>query len=435
MNYYYLLFFLLIESAYTIKPLSQCSNAVATFYEPYDSGASCGFGVPKMYGAALDDKIYKNGEKCGICYELVGPKGAVKIMVDNYDPEDSMGKEDWPHFDCHKNTFEQIADDSWGILNVTWRMVACGHEGNIFLNTYVGAHDYYYSFVVSNHEIGLKHVYYSSNNKDWTLLKREGDYNRWTVPGQTVFPAYFQFESIDGEKVTTKIDELKQGYSHDTGVQFKVPDKYFDARSLNEVPKVNEKCCKLFDAYTQIYYDGRFYSEWGDVTEATKDYNVNCVEEGKKCIKFEFHDWNVFKFMNRFKAEVKRYNAIEFYIKSESVCKSCLNIMLDGYNWHSLTISDVDRWEKITLSFKDLGIKDDATEIESFMFQGASTENKIIYFDQIKLVKSDYTDNGKCSDGSDGDKSDRNNDNFSNYINISYLLSLNIIISCSLLFF
>ena len=109
--------------------------------------------------------------------------------------------------------------------------------------------------------------------------------------------------------------------------------------------------------------------------------------------------------------------------------------MLDGYNWHSLTISDVDRWEKITLSFKDLGIKDDATEIESFMFQGASTENKIIYFDQIKLVKSDYTDNGKCSDGSDGDKSDRNNDNFSNYINISYLLSLNIIISCSLLFF
>ena len=34
-------------------------------------------------------------------YELVGPKGAVKIMVDNYDPDDAMGKEDWPHFDCH----------------------------------------------------------------------------------------------------------------------------------------------------------------------------------------------------------------------------------------------------------------------------------------------------------------------------------------------
>lgn len=64
---YYLLFFLLL-SVYKFNPLSQCSNGVATFYEPYDSGASCGFGVPKMYGAALDGKIYNHGEKCDICY-------------------------------------------------------------------------------------------------------------------------------------------------------------------------------------------------------------------------------------------------------------------------------------------------------------------------------------------------------------------------------
>ena len=61
-------------------------------------------------------------------------------MVDNYDPEDQMGKVDWPHFDCHKNTFEQIADVNLGILNVTWRMVACGHEANILLNTFSGPH-------------------------------------------------------------------------------------------------------------------------------------------------------------------------------------------------------------------------------------------------------------------------------------------------------
>ena len=64
---YYLLFFLLL-SVYNFNPLSQSSNAVATFYEPYDSGASCGFGVPKIYGAALDDKIYNHGEKWDIFY-------------------------------------------------------------------------------------------------------------------------------------------------------------------------------------------------------------------------------------------------------------------------------------------------------------------------------------------------------------------------------
>ena len=31
----------------------------------------------KNVWAAIDDKLYNRGEKCGICYELVGPKGAV----------------------------------------------------------------------------------------------------------------------------------------------------------------------------------------------------------------------------------------------------------------------------------------------------------------------------------------------------------------------
>ena len=404
----YLLFFLILKYVYSTKSLSQCSNAVATFYDPYDEGGSCGFGVPKMYGAAIDDKLYNKGEKCGICYELVGPKGAVKLMVNNFDPEDPVGNEDWPHFDCHKNTFEKIADEKWGILNVTWRMVACGHEGNIQINTFEEAHEFYYSFVVSNHEIGLKHVYYSSNNQDWTLLSREGIYNRWTVPGKIEFPAYFQFESIDGEKISTKIDELKAGYTHDTGVQFKVPDKYFDARSLKEVSKIDEKCYKLFDAYTQIYYDGKFSKEWGDVTSSESDYPTNCVEEGKKCIKFNFSKWNVFKFMNRFKVESKRYDAIEFYAKSESICKSCFKIMIDQNDWYSISLSDIDKWEKITIPLKDLGLQDNNNEFESFMFQGSSPESQIIYFDQIKLVKSKFEDNGKCDcddNQDDGQKS------------------------------
>ena len=57
-------------------------------------------------------------------------------------------------------------------------MVACGHEGNILLNIFSGSYEYYYSFVVWNHKIGLKNFYYSNNKKDWTLLTREGDHNR-----------------------------------------------------------------------------------------------------------------------------------------------------------------------------------------------------------------------------------------------------------------
>ena len=414
---YYLLFFLLFNYAIKSKPLSQCTSAVATFYQNSGNGA-CGFGLPKMYGAAIDDKMYKNAEKCGICYELVGPKGAVKIMVDDLDPNDEKATETLAHFDCHKNTFDQIALEEWGELNITWRMVSCGHQGNINLVTHKDSHEYYYSFYVTNHEIGLKHVYYSSDNKQWTSLTRES-YNRWTVPGKIQFPAYFQFESIDGEKVSTTITELKAGYSHDTGVQFQVPDKYFDARNLVEVPKIDEKCCKLFDAYSQIFYDGKFYREWSDVSNAQIDYITNCVEAGKKCMKINFVDWKVFRFINRFKAEAKRYNGIEFYIKSETACNNCLNIKFNEFDWHSISISDVNKWEKITLKLNDLGSESD---IKSFMFQGKTIESKIIYFDQIKLVKSDYIDDGKCAD-SDGGKTG----SAGNLVYTSVLLISNII--------
>ena len=134
--------------------------------------------------------------------------------------------------------------------------------------------------------------------------------------------------------------------------------------------------------------------------------------------------------MNRFKVETKRYKAIEFYIKSESVCKSCLNVMIDGYNWHSISISDVDQWEKITLSFKDLGVSDNASFIESFMFQGSSQESRVIYFDKIELVKSDYIDGGTCADPDD----DENDNNFSNIVNIPYLFLSIYIINLLLLY-
>ena len=359
---YYLFFFLLLNYSIKSEPLSQCTNGVITFYEDYGHG-SCGFGLPTLYGAAIDDKRYNNAEKCGICYELVGPKGTIKIMVDDLCPNVQKATETLIHFDCHKNAFLQIAEEKWGILNVTYRMVSCEHEGNIKLKTIADTTEYYYSFYVLNYDIGLKQVYYSGDNKEWTALKRE-DYNRWTVKVKVEFPIYFQFESIAGEKVSTKIDELKKDFSHDTGVQFTVPDKYFDPRNLVEETKNDEKCCKLFDAYSQIYYNGQFYKEWSTDETKIQDYN-QCVEEGKKCIKFEFINWNVFKFINRFKAEARRYKAIEFYIKTEKVCNSCLKMKFNEFDWTSISSSEANKWEKVTLLLKDLGSESD---IESFMF-------------------------------------------------------------------
>ena len=149
-------------------------------------------------------------------------------------------------------------------------------------------------------------------------------------------------------------------------------------------------------------------------------------------MKVNFVDWKVFKFMNSFKAEAKRYNGIEFYVKSETACNNCLKIKFNEFDWHSISISDVNKWEKITLNLNDLSSESD---IESFMFQGTSEESTIIYFDQIKLVKSDFIDNGNCADPDEGgsggaDIRDPDEDGSSsahNIVNTSVLFISNII--------
>ena len=82
----FLLILLNILLTNSLTPLSECIQGRITEYDEYEDGGSCGFGPPKLYGAAPNEKFYNNGEKCGICYELIGPNGVLYFMVDSYCP-------------------------------------------------------------------------------------------------------------------------------------------------------------------------------------------------------------------------------------------------------------------------------------------------------------------------------------------------------------
>ncbi len=430
MLFFILIFHFNLLFIYALAPLSECIQGRITAYTGYENGGSCGFGVPKMYGAAPNEKFYNNGEKCGICYELIGPNGVLYFMVDSYCPvkgNEAACSGDMFHFDLHKNAFDTIVHDgTLGKLNITFRMVACNHEGNIILKTKSEVSQYYYSFVVKNHVLGLKKVYYSFDNENWIGLNREGDYNHWTVPEKVTLPIYFQFESITGEKVSTQISEIKQNYEHDTMVQFSVPkDQYFSVDTLEKIsgPK-KEDCCKLNDAFTDIYYEGVFLGEWQDVSNLDEnkkniEYNINCYE-GNKCIKVEMSDWKVFQFFNRIKPETKRYDAIEFYIKSENECNECLSLKLDDYEFYRISTNEAGKWEKKIIKLSDLGLSSDTENFRKFMFQGRIIDNQIFYFDNIKLVKSNYEDKGECYDNENSNRG--NHQKFVTFYKMFWLL-------------
>ena len=388
-----------------MTPLSECTQGRITAYDEYTEGGSCGFGVPKLYGAAPNEKFYNNGEKCGICYELIGPNGVLYFMVDSYCPvkgNEAACSGDMFHFDLHRNGFLTIADKELGKLNVTFRMVACNHKGNIIVKTKAEVSQYYYEFVVMNHVLGLKKVYYSFDKNNWTGLERQGDYNHWRI-GSTItsLPIYLKFESISGETVMTQINEIKAGFSHDTGVQFSVPkDMYFSVDDLKQIsPKNKEDCCKLNDAFTNIYDEGKFLGEWQDVSNSNRNiqYNSGCLQGSSKCIYTELVDWSVFQFRNRIKIEKKRYDAIEFYLKSEKECNNCLKLKIEDKNFISISTAKVGIWERKVIQLDSLGL--DSDKFQRFLFQGSKSDSQIFYFDDIKLVKSNYVDNGLCSEG------------------------------------
>ena len=385
-----------------LTPLSECTLGRITGYDGYEEGGSCGFGVPKMYGAAPNQAFYNNGEQCGICYEAVGPNGVLKFMVDSFCPDDGTGwacAGDMLHFDLHRNGFSTIAENDIGILNVTFRMVSCDHSGNIIVKTKASISQWYYAFVVMNHQIGLRKVYYSFDKKSWVGLTRQGDYNEWVISSVNKLPFYLQFESISGEKVVTQINEIKAGFSHDTGVQFSVPkDMYFNVDTLKTISgPQKEDCCKLYDAFTSVYDEGKFLGEWQDTSNAIRNiaYTSGCKSGSKKCIRFELINWSVFQFYNRIEIESQRYSGIEFYMKSEKTCSNCVRIKSE--NEVNLSTSKAGTWEKKTITFSQLGIT--GSTFRNFLFQGNTASSQVFYLDDIKLIKSSsYTDNGKCSE-------------------------------------
>lgn len=65
------------------------------------------------------------------------------------------------------------------------------------------------------------------------------------------------------------------------------------------------------------------------------------------------------------------------------------------------------------VKFSELGIK--TKKFKDFLFYANREEKQIFYFDKIKLIKSDYVDNGMCW---------VNKKNSNNYLISSWLLNI-----------
>lgn len=98
-----------------MKPMESCKTGSITYYTSFDAG-SCGYG--NLLGelgpgyttcAALNKDMLAGAEKCGVCYEIVGPLGAMRVMVTDRCPGGTHCSGPMTHFDLTgSDTFAKV---------------------------------------------------------------------------------------------------------------------------------------------------------------------------------------------------------------------------------------------------------------------------------------------------------------------------------------
>jgi len=253
-----------------LTPLSICTKGRISSYTGWEKGGSCGFdshsnaiGATYLYPVAPNEAFFNNSAQCGICYEMVGPNGAIRVRVEDSCPKDDelgLCSGDMLHFNVANNGSKYIMGDN-NYSNVTFRMVSCDYSGNIKIKADENIDEYRYSFTILNHNIGIDNVRLNEEGtRTWIKLTRD-KYNFWTYDEQTLinFPITIRIYSINGDQVQVVVDSLEAGKTYEVDGNFKVPNNtYFNVTSLKkeEIPENTSECCTLdnsaFSPYIKV---------------------------------------------------------------------------------------------------------------------------------------------------------------------------------------
>ena len=369
-NYFILIIssiFIYIKSN-SLTPLSLCTKGRISQYINFEKG-TCSFGKllenktikvssSYLFPAAINQDLYKNAAQCGVCYEMVGPTGAIRVRVeDNCSKNNEKGlcRGDMPHFNVAGNGTSYImgrADNA----NITFRMISCDYTGNIRILTDEKTNKNYLSFVVLEHNIGVSFIEMKEYNSNiWTNITRSTD-NKWTYynfqNGMT-FPLSLKIYSINGDYVIITMDSPEGNKYYEANNNFMIQNNnnnFFDLSTLTKI-KANinsSKCCERDKSdFTPIYNNGHVNGGYNNYQQrVTVVYNSTDAYLGKYSIKAKFERLGNLIFESAFPIRADQYKGVFFSIKAHQLCNDC--IVFRAYNINNnnkiISFEEVNIW-------------------------------------------------------------------------------------------
>ncbi|BFU20357.1 hypothetical protein EHI8A_160580 [Entamoeba histolytica HM-1:IMSS-B] len=406
-----------VVTKHQLIPLSECTKARVTHYdiETWNSGTACSFGeqptqvIPGyMFGGSLNEAFFDHSNKCGICYEVVGPKGTVRFRADNkcaVQGNEKYCSGDMHHFDLVENTFTYVTDEE-GISNVTFRMVACDYTGNLKLKTYSGSNNYFLEFVVHEHTLGITKLLLKDNEMKEFVDVPRSEYNTWrygNIGRAFSFPVIVRVYSIAGTYVTISVTDGNEGHTFEADGNFKIPNnKYFDIDTLEmiDIPNGTTECCSLMeDDYSTLYKEGDVQGTYRNLP-VNADITLNDKENpknGEYCLKADMNGWGLIQLNAYHPAQADQYTHLHFFLKSKDECSNCFNVQAQHLNSDGITVSTkgAGEWTEFKILLTDLGITNN--EFWGFRGQNMNSDKKTFWLDDVELIKDpNAPDAGKC---------------------------------------
>ena len=395
----YLSFFLLVNISYS-APLSLCTKATFSYIKDSSiNSKTCNLpSLSNTYPAAVNSAFFDSNNKCGVCYEMVGPFGAVKIRVED-STTDANDDVNIPHFKLGANaTFSLLGltntnelDESRKI-SVSLRMISCDYSGNLKILTGGDNYEGYgFSCLAFNNNIAISSIRMRENGgTSFIKLERNSkNYFAYDKGDMISYPVNIRINSITGEIANVTVNSKDSDETYDSDGNFKNQDGslYSIDTFKKDRDSQAERCCSVdYSGFYSIYVNGVLNSNY-----QTENHNSTVSESSSKTIDINFSNYGKYIIKPKMPIRADQFISISLSLKANKVCRECLFISSYGKNTdNKIQIQNVDTSKNYQYTLNDLG-----TESNTFngiiLYTKDSTIN--INLENIELIENSNAPN------------------------------------------